>query len=146
MVNGSVIGYCPAEILLAWSRPQPPENGRTISTLSPGTERFRDGHSERRTTEPFKATATNRARGSMPRNASSSLTVVTANSSSTPVYLEPHHRTSAAMSYPTVVPKWRPLSLNRSGVNGRTASGRWPVNTKSLTASAVSGVSRIPLR
>src|SRR5438270_2239755 len=60
--------------------------------------------------------------------------------------LEPHYRTSAAMPYPIVVPKRRPLSLNRSGVNGRTASGKWPVNTKALIASAVSGVSRIPLR
>src|SRR5207253_6797425 len=39
-----------------------------------------------------------------------------------PVDLESHHRTSAAMSYPMVVPKWPSLLLNRSGVNARTAS------------------------
>src|SRR5215471_2899178 len=65
---------------------QPPENGRTISTSSSGP-RAVDDHSERRTTEPLTATARNRAAGSMPRDANSSLTVFAATSSFTPLTL-----------------------------------------------------------
>src|SRR5690242_3113833 len=108
-MSGSVIGHCPAEIVVPqrlasiwalyaafqvgtskrrglWAhihyRPcvQPPENGRTISTSSSGSRGF-DDHSDRRTTEPLIATATNRAAASTPRLASSSLTVDAATSS-----------------------------------------------------------------
>src|ERR1700694_1281763 len=63
-----------------------------------------------------------------------------------PVDPQARHRASAAAIRPVVVVERTCLSLKRSGVNGSTISGGRPVNTYALTAAAVSGVSKIPLR
>src|SRR5216684_2023316 len=59
---------------------------------------------------------------------------------------QPRHRASAEAIGPVAVVERTCLPLKRSGVKGSTISGRRPVNTYALTAAAVSGVSKIPLR
>src|SRR4029077_17066885 len=123
IISGSVIERNPQRL------PQPPENGRTISTLSPD-DRGREGHSARRQPVPFTATARNRAAGSTPHAARSSATVPAVISSSTPLTRSRAiipYEANAESATPRTVGRWG--SAKRSGANGAATSGNRPVNT-----------------